>query len=159
MPTKPQKQSIARALGVSPQRVTALIKMGMPIDSVPAARVWYQENIQPRSKPSAQHEAADPGDDTLQSAKLREARARAIKAEMDNAQRLGQLVDKAGVERAAYQFGRILQKTLVDVMPSKVAMELATMTDPWTIECYLREQVRNELAAVSKMTTEEVENA
>ena len=79
-------------------------------------------------------------------------------AELEYMQRKSKLVDAAGVERAAYQFGRILQKNLVDVFPSRVSMEVAAMTDPWEIETFIREHMRRELESVSKMKPEEVQD-
>ena len=79
-------------------------------------------------------------------------------AELEYQQRKSKLVDAAGVERAAYQFGRILQKTLVDVLPSRVSMEVAAMTDPWEIETFLRNHMRVELESISKLKPEEVDS-
>jgi hypothetical protein len=79
-------------------------------------------------------------------------------AELDFAKRQATLVDSAGVERAAFQFGRILQKALVDVFPGRVSMEIAGMTDPWEIEKFIREKMRIELASVSKLKPEEIED-
>jgi hypothetical protein len=76
-------------------------------------------------------------------------------AELEFEQRQSRLVDASGVERAAFQFGRILQKNLVDVFPSRVAMEIAGMDDPWQIEQFIRERMRTELAAVSTMQVED----
>jgi hypothetical protein len=36
-------------------------------------------------------------------------------------------------------------------------MEIAAMNDPWQIEQFIRERMRTELAAVSKMDVEEIE--
>lgn len=69
--------------------------------------------------------------------------------ELQLARQKGDLVDRAGVERAAYQTGRQLQKALIDVFPPRVAVELAALTDPWGVECFLREQLRGELRAVT----------
>lgn len=89
--------------------------------------------------------------------KAREQAAKAERAEIELAQLKGELVNKAGVERAAYAFGRILQKTLIDVFPSKISMEAVAMTDPWQFECFLRDRLRAELAAVSSLPADEVE--
>jgi len=35
------------------------------------------------------------------------------------------------------------------VLPSKLAMELAALSDPWQVECCLREKLREELAAIA----------
>jgi hypothetical protein len=69
--------------------------------------------------------------------------------EMQAAKMRCELIDREGYERAAYQCGRQIQKALVDVMPSRIAVDLAARTDPWDVECYLREQMRAELRALS----------
>ena len=79
-------------------------------------------------------------------------------AELDFLSRKSTLVDAAGVERAAYQFGRILQKNLVDVFPSRVSMEVAAMSDPWEIEKFIRNHMRVELESISKLKPEEVDS-
>lgn len=155
MARQPQKQSIAAALDLSRARVSQLIKLGMPTETIEQAREWYQANVRVRTTldDSDQPPRARP----IVDAKAREIEANAALKELDLARRIGTITDKAGVERAAYQFGRILQKTLIDVLPAKVSMELATMTDPWAIECYLRDKLRGELTAVSQLTTEEAQ--
>lgn len=45
---KLKKQTIATALGVTPGRVSQLIKLGMPTASVEQARTWRDRNIRPR---------------------------------------------------------------------------------------------------------------
>lgn len=82
-------------------------------------------------------------------------RTRRELAELDYNQRKSRLVDSAGVERAAFQFGRILQKNLVDVFPSRVAMEIAGMNDSWAIEAFIRERMRLELETVSTMQVQD----
>lgn len=155
MARQPQKQSIAAALDLSKARVSQLVKLGMPTETIEQARDWYQANVRIRTPIDDSDQPARPR--PIVDAKAREIEASAALKELDLARRVGTVTDKAGVERAAYQFGRILQKTLIDVLPGKVAMELATMTDPWAIECYLRDKLRGELAAVSQLTTEEVQ--
>lgn len=89
--------------------------------------------------------------------KAREQAAKAERAEIELAQLKGELVNRAGVERAAFAFGRILQKTLIDVFPSKISMEAVALADPWQFECFLRDKLRAELAAVSSLPSDEVE--
>jgi hypothetical protein len=75
------------------------------------------------------------------------------------AQRMaGELIDRAGHDRAAYAVGRILQKALIDTLPSKISTELASQTDSWAIECYLRDKIRAELAAIASLKPEEIAN-
>ena len=97
-------------------------------------------------KPADQASGSDP---TWADSKARTEAATAEIKEMQAAKMRGELVDRAGVERAAYQTGRQLQKAIVDVFPARVAVELASLTDPWGVECFLREQLRGELRAVA----------
>jgi hypothetical protein len=89
------------------------------------------------------------GDPSWAASKARTEAAVAELKELQLARQKGELVDRAGVERAAYQTGRQLQKSLIDVFPARVAVELASLTDPWGVECFLREQLRGELRAVA----------
>ena len=94
----------------------------------------------------------------MHEAKAKKESYQAHIAELEYLERKGKLVNADGVERAAFQFGRILQKNLVDVFPSRVSMEIAGMTDPWEIEKFIREKMRIELASVSKLKPEEIED-
>lgn len=168
-----------KALGLSgttPQAVEKAIKSGritpMPggIDAA-VADIQWEANTRKRADlhantPSNQrqaepagetHTTGDVGIARWDESKAREQAAKAERAEIELAQLKGKLVNRAGVERAAFAFGRILQKTLIDVLPSKISMEAVTLTDPWQFECFLRDKLRAELAAVSIMSSDEVE--
>lgn len=147
----PPKKDIAAALGVSRPRVTALQSEGMPVSSIEAARNWYRANVRGAEvRAAAPAGADDSGDDSsLLHWRMRRERAQAEKIERDNRVKAGELVDKAGTERAAYAYGKLIQKALIDVLPSKLAMELAALSDPWQVECCLREKLREELAAIA----------
>lgn len=155
----PPKKDIANALGVARSRVTALVAEGMPTSSVEEAKSWYRANVRGAEvRASATAGAAESGDDgSLLHWRMRRERAQAEKIERDNRVKSGELVDKAGTERAAFAYGKLIQKTLIDVLPSKLAMELAALSDPWQVECYLRESMRAELAAIAGTTTAELE--
>lgn len=92
-------------------------------------------------------------------ARARTELATAELKELELAQKKGELIDRAGYERAAYQTGRILQQALVDTFPSKVAVELAVLTDPWQVECFIRKAMRAELTAIAGMSPDEVQHA
>ena len=115
---------------------------GEQVDSTKALPLIYSDGEQ-RLDPSQE--------------KARLDKTRRELAELDFLSRKSKLVDSAGVERAAYQFGRILQKNLVDVFPSRVSMEVAAMTDPWEIETFLRNHLRAELESISKLKPEDVD--
>lgn len=62
----------------------------------------------------------------------------------------GQLVDRDGARRAAYESGRMLRDMVLSV-PSKVAAEVAAMTDARAIETRIREELRTVLAELSRL--------
>lgn len=107
----------------------------------------------PAEKPE---KPADPGDSGADwaKAKARDMAAVASMRELELAKRQNELVDRAGVERAAHAIGRQLNRTLVEVWPSKVSVDLAAITDPWEVECFLREQMRTELGSVAMTPSE-----
>jgi hypothetical protein len=72
-------------------------------------------------------------------------------------ERQGNLVDRAGTERAAFSQARMLRDALVTTLPSKYAAELAALSDPWDLERRLREIMRNELTVVSGMQPDDEE--
>jgi hypothetical protein len=90
-------------------------------------------------------------------AKARTERAVAELKELELAKRKGELIDRASYERAARQTARILRDALVTTLPSKIALELAVLTDPWQVECRLRDSIRGELHAVCGALTTEAE--
>ncbi len=90
-------------------------------------------------------------------AKARTEAATAALKELELDERRGNLVDKTGTERAAFSLARMLRDALVTTLPSKYAAELASLSDPWELECRLREIMRNELTAVSGMVMEDPE--
>ncbi|MGY6217740.1 hypothetical protein ACW73L_21485 [Methylolobus aquaticus] len=118
----------------------------MPTTSIAEASRWYSNNIRPR--------AGGRGIDGPHSAEIAESKARqqAAAAEMLEAKAAkmrSELVDKAGVERAARETGKLLMQRLAGDFPARVAAELAEITDPWTAECRLRSLLREALTAVS----------
>jgi len=152
-----------RGLNGSDQAVRKAIKTGRitlinGLIDPEVADIQWEKNTQhrrdyhgPREIPAAASKPAE-ASATTQSWADSKARTEAAVAEMKElelARRKGDLVDRAGVERAAYQTGRQMQKAIVDIFPSRVAVELATITDPWAVECFLREQLRSELRCVA----------
>jgi hypothetical protein len=91
-------------------------------------------------------------------AKARTERAVAELKELELAERKGELIDRAGYERATHQTARILRDALVTTLPSKIALELAALTDPWQVECCLRDHLRAELHAVCNILTDDDRN-
>lgn len=84
---------------------------------------------------------------------IREAKAKresflAHMAELDFMVKAGRLVSADEVERASYQQGRILQRNLIELMPARIAKDMAEITDIAEAERYLQEQIRAELANV-----------
>ena len=86
--------------------------------------------------------------------KIRREAAEAKLKEIELAKRKGELIDREGAELAAQKTGRMLRDALVETLPSKLAIELAAITDPRAVECSLRESIRSELHAIFDNLTE-----
>ena len=86
--------------------------------------------------------------------RTRREAAEANLKEMELAKRRDELIDRKGAELAAQVTARTLRDTLIETLPSKLAVELAAITDPWALECRLRESIRAELHAIFDHLTE-----
>ena len=121
------------------------------------ADIQWERNTRKRADlHSSEAAAADPPPDkpapgaAWGDSKAREQAAKAELLEIELAEKKSELIDRAGYERAAMQTHRQLRDALVDVLPAKLAPELAGMAgDSWAIECRLRAAVRETLAAVA----------
>lgn len=91
-------------------------------------------------------------------AKTRREVAEASKAELQLAEMAGGLVRRDGVERAAYEAGRLLRDMILSV-PSALATELAAMTDPQAIEARMRDELRKVLDNLTRLTRTGLEKA
>jgi hypothetical protein len=80
--------------------------------------------------------------------KARKEAAEASLREIELEKRRGELIDRRGAELAAQKTARTLRDALLDTLPSKISLELAALSDPWQIECKLRESIRAELHAI-----------
>lgn len=81
--------------------------------------------------------------------KARKEAAEASLREIELEKRRGELIDRRGAELAWQKTARTLRDALLDTLPSKISLELASLTDPWMVECKLREAIRSELHAVA----------
>lgn len=96
---------------------------------------------------SALEASVDGGAMSYAAAKARSEAAVAEKRELELAKMKGELIDRAGAERAVAQMARMLRDSLVDILPAALAPELAPITDPWELECALRNSIREVLHA------------
>ena len=150
MSRAPSRAALAVALSLSKGQISKCARRGMPTDSIEAARAWYAANIRPRMPSASRERASSAGAESAYlAAKARTEAATAELQELRLGVRRGDLVDRAGVERAAYQTGRRIQKALIDVFPSRVAAEVAAITDPAVLETFLRDQLRAELHGIA----------
>lgn len=85
----------------------------------------------------------------------RRDRAQAELLEMKAATQRGELIDRASYERASFQTARVLRDALVETLPSRLAPELAAVTEPWPLECRLRDAIRAELHAICNTLTDD----
>jgi hypothetical protein len=126
------------------------------------ADIQWERNTQRRvdlhaNTPTVQVEASPPSGPIAASqepswaqSKARTEAAVAALKELELAEREGRVIEKEGVKTAARETGKQIQKALVDVFPSRVAVDVAAITDPWAVECFLRDQMRAELESISR---------
>lgn len=147
---QPSQADIARALGISPARVTALKVRGMPTSSVEAAAEWralnLREHVHRRPEPGVQPPAPasvsaavtavapapDAGHEmSYVEARRREAVARAVLAELEVRERAGELV-RADEWSAALAKRVVAFREGLLQLPARLAPELAAASDQAT---------------------------
>jgi hypothetical protein len=94
---------------------------------------------------------------TWADSKARTEAAVAALKELELARKTSELVGREGVEHAAYQHGRVLQKAIIDTFPARIAMEVVTIKDPWDAERFIRAQLRAEFAGIVGADTDPIE--
>jgi hypothetical protein len=87
--------------------------------------------------------------------KTRREGALADMAQLELAKQLGDLVDRKKVEAMAFATGRMLRDAVLG-LPTRLAPELATMTDAFEIEVKLRNAYRQVLSDMSKMAADDM---
>jgi hypothetical protein len=159
---QPSQADIARALGISPARITALKARGMPVHSVEAAAEWrtlhLREHVHRRPAPgrvqppasvpaaaAAQAPAPSAGHVTYTEARRREAVARAIMAERSAQEQAGELV-RADEWAAALAKRVVAFREGLLQLPARLAPELAAASDQATVHRLLEDGLHQALA-------------
>lgn len=138
-------REMARQLGCAASLVHRYKGRGMPLESVDLARAWIRDNVRPgpRSRLGSGGPAAprSPKADTYQAARARREMAEAEMAELEARRRAGALVNKAEVERGAFDAFRELRDATINALRD-VADRLVGMTDVREIEHRLLDAYR-----------------
>lgn len=105
-PSTLSKSSFGQALGLSPARVSQLIKMGLPVEPngrihLGRGRQWYVDNVDGRRQRGVGGSDASP-----RGARAQLEQTRADLAALELATKRGQLVDRATVERTTFTQAR-----------------------------------------------------
>ena len=153
---KPSQAELAAALGLSPGRITALKRKGMPLFSIEAARAWRAQHIAPvpgtKTTAPTGSPAADP-DKTTPPAGYEQSRARreaaeASMAEMREAELRGELIQVAAV-KAVWAARLTSTRDALLQIPSRLAPVLAAETDLAAVTQLLEDEIRQALAELS----------
>ncbi|MDP1925756.1 MAG: hypothetical protein Q8K57_13360 [Thiobacillus sp.] len=119
-------------------------------------------NAKPGSTPSAPVEPFTGGggkvDATYRAAQAHERAFAAKKMELEYRKLAGDLVERSRVESAAFTYGRVIRDSVLGV-PTRLAPELAHLTDAWEIEKKIAAALRQVLDDVAKMTKADLERA
>jgi phage terminase Nu1 subunit (DNA packaging protein) len=79
-------------------------------------------------------------------------------AELRERQTAGELVEKRAVELAASRIGRMTRDTFLG-LPSRVAPDLAAISDPWELEQRLEAAIRQVLDDLARTTAQDLQKA
>lgn len=135
-PLQLSKSGFAKKIGITPGRVSQLIKQGLPVDAdgkidVARGRIWVAENVNP-VRSAAQKQDALPFTQESQQTSLTKERIRLAKEQADavefkNAQLRSELVLATTVER---EWGSVLRKIRSGVLavPSRIRQQLPHLT-------------------------------
>ena len=96
--------------------------------------------------------------ETLSESKARHELAGAELLELKIERRLAELVNKAGANEAERLWRRLLEKALLQDFPRHIATEAVAHSDPWEFELFLKDKMRETLAALASLTPEEIES-
>lgn len=147
--------AIARALDVHPAVVTRQRRMGMPVDSVEAARAWRAQHLSIAHRKPAPDEPPKQQPEVEQRPSRRDvARTSREEAEAEMAalavmERRGQLVSR---EKVRAELGRRLaglREALLQ-MPARMQSVLAAETDEAKVHDLLQDEIFSVLAHVAE---------
>ena len=141
-------------------RAGAIVQDGGKVDVAAADAAWAA-NVAPepaqlkrsRAAPAPERNAA-PGDaaadggESLNAATTRKAIAAASLAELHLAQRRGELVAVADVQREWFSLGRAMRDRLLG-LPDRISADLATLADQHEVRVYLDRELRGALAELT----------
>ena len=100
---------------------------------------------------------AGAGDDSYWKNKSRRESALAEMAELELAERLGNVIDRERVETTVESIYRTLRDALLG-LPTRLAPEIAAMTDAFEIEVKMREAIRSLLTDLANRTAQDFES-
>ena len=147
------KAAFARRIGVSRQHVGTLVKSGLPVDAngdvkVGLALAWIRKNVRP------QHGALSEGPDDspgLVEARTRLLLAQAGKAELDLAERAGELINRRQAVAGTASFARVFRDGVLN-FAARQGAELAheVGADPRLLISALDARLRQMLVDLAK---------
>lgn len=172
------KTEFAQMMGVSQAAVSRALKTGRitstwvggkeRIDPEQCARQWreytrpYRRSGEPPAPvPAPPAEASvevEDEDMTLHDARRKRERHEANIAEMRERQLAGSLVDAEGVRAAALRGGRLIRDTVLGV-PTRIAHDLAQLSDAWAVQKAMEEALSQALADAARLAGNDLEEA
>ena len=134
------------------------IQWGRNTDAEQSARANAGRDPSPPSSDGRGGQGGERDGSAYWDARTRREQAEASRAELELQRMQGDLVSRDRVERAASETGRLLRDMVLSV-PSRVASEVAAMTDPVAVEARLRAELRGALEDVSRLAKTGIEQA
>lgn len=106
--------------------------------------------VRPNSGPKAADERNTTSYQQYAKARAHREFIRAKQDELKLKQREGMVVDREAAADACYQYGKHITRSF-DKLASRIAVELASMSDPWQIEQFLRAVFLEEIKHVTEI--------
>lgn len=152
-PSAVSKGYFAQMLGISPGRVSQLIEQGLPVRldgriDVDAGREWFEANVNRRAGNPEPTQA--PRMSELAAARLSREQAQSELLQQKAARQAGRLVDRAEVERAAFERARAERDAHIGFaarVAPRIAGELGV--DPRSLFALLDREMREHLHRLS----------
>lgn len=143
-------------MGITHSRVVALSKVGMPTNSIEAAKAWRAANTNPAKQIGKLAENNDPLDEDFKRARTRREIADANLAEMKEAEQRNELIRMEAIRSALASMISTTREAILQV-PARIAPIVAVEPDPAKVYDLMMDELNQalmRLAIPSPMTPE-----
>ncbi len=155
MTDSPTQKQIADGLGISQQRVSQLIREGMPTTSIEAAKAWRDQHQNPAKRAVHGMDCSDLDED-YQAARTRREIADANLAELKEAEQRSELIRVEVIRAALASLISTTREAILQV-PARMAPALAAESDPAIVHDLLMGELNQALVRLAMAQDKTIE--